>query len=143
MKPNYEGEGGASAPKAPPWIRPCIRNSLCSRILIKHPQIYVCGCVCHIIHNTSSEAAASLSQITGFDVEDLAVDVAYWFDKSTKRKANLQKFCAFCDTTYKDIVSHVSTQWLSLERAINRILELYTSLVSYFKSTSEPQARFK
>jgi len=45
--------------------------------------------------------------------------------------------------TYKDIVSHVSTRWLSLEKAINRILELYTSLESYFKSTSEPQARFK
>jgi len=35
------------------------------------------------------------SLITGFDVEDLAVDVAYWFDKNTKRKAGLQNSVPF------------------------------------------------
>ena len=85
----------------------------------------------------------AFSETTGFDVEDLVIDIASWFDKSTKQKAGLLEFCAFCDTTYKKIVSHVSTRWLSLEKAINRILELYDSLVNYFKSTSKPQARFK
>ena len=42
-----------------------------------------------------------------------------------------------------EILSHVSTRWLSLEQSITRILELYRSLVSYFLSTSEPQARFQ
>jgi len=120
-----------------------IRNALRSRILLKHPQIYISGCTCHILHNTSSKVAMAFSDITGFDVEDLAIDVACWLDKSTKQKAELQEFCAFCDTTFKEIVSHVSTRWLSLEKAINRILELYDSLVRNFNSTSEPQARFK
>ena len=70
------------------------------------------------------------------------MDVSYWFDKSTKRKAGLEKFCIFCDTTYKEVIAHVSTRWLCLEQAINRILQLYVSLASYFKSTSEYQARF-
>ena len=118
------------------------RNSLSSRIRKKNPQVYVIGCPCHILHNTSSKAAAALASTTGFDVEDLAVDVSYWFDKSTKRKAGLEEFCIFCDTTYKEVIAHVSTRWLSLEQAINRILELYVSLASYFKSTSEYQARF-
>ena len=37
------------------------------------------------------------------------------------------KSCVLCDTTYKEVVSHESTCWLSLEKAITRILELYTS----------------
>ena len=61
------------------------------------------------MHNTSSKAAAALSEMTGFDVEDLAVDVSYWFDKSTKRKAGLEEFCVLCDTTYKEVVSRVNT----------------------------------
>ena len=49
----------------------------------------------------------------------------------------------FCDTTYKEVVAHVSTRWLSLEQAVTRILELYASLSSYFLSIHEQQARFK
>ena len=29
---------------------------------------------------------------TGFDIE---IDVAYWFDKSTKQNAGLEEFCFF------------------------------------------------
>ena len=118
------------------------RNSLRSRILQKSIQVYISGCPCHILHNMSSKAAAALAQTTGFDVEDLVVNVTYWFDKSTKRKAGLEEFCVFCDTAYKDVVSHVSTRWLSLEQAIIRILQLFVSLFIYFKSNNEPQARF-
>ena len=105
-------------------------------------HVYVLGCPCHILHNTSSKAASTLARVTAFDIEDLAVDVGYWFDKSTKRKAGLEEFCAFCNTSYKEVVLHSSTCWLSLEQAVSRILELYVSLVSYFRSTSESQARF-
>ncbi len=33
-------------------------------------------------------------------------------------------------------------RWLSLEKAVNRVLQLYPSLESYFKSENESQARF-
>ena len=94
------------------------RNSLRSRIQAVNPHVYVLGCPCHILHNTSSKAASTLASVTGFDIEDLAVDVGYWFDKSTKRKAGLEEFCAFCDTSYKEVVLHSSTRWLSLEQAV-------------------------
>ena len=98
------------------------RNSLCSRIQAVVPHVYVLGCPCHILHNTSSKAASILASVTGYDIEDLAVDVGYWFDKSTKRKAGLEEFCAFCDTSYKEVVLHSSTRWLSLEQAVSHIL---------------------
>ena len=68
--------------------------------------------------------------------------VGYRFDKSTKRKAGLEDFCTFCDTSNKEVVLHSSTRWLSLEQAVSRIVELHISLVSYFESTSESQAWF-
>ena len=119
------------------------QNSLRTRLQQKNMRAYVSGCPCHILHNTSSKAASALAEVTGFEIEDLAVDVAYWFDRSTNQKAGLGEFCVFCDTAYKEVVSHVSTRWLSLEQAITRILQLYASLSSYFQSIHEQQAQLK
>ena len=56
--------------------------------------------------------------MTGFNVEDLVIDLYYWFEKSTKRKASLAEYCTFCDTSYRDIVKHSSTRWLSLKEQL-------------------------
>ena len=64
-------------------------------IQVENSKVYVLFCPCHILHNTSSKAASTLASVMKFDIEDLAVDVGYWFDKSTKRKAGLEDFCAF------------------------------------------------
>ena len=61
------------------------RNSL---ILQEYSCVYVLGCACHILHNTSWKAASALTVATGFDIE---IDVAYGFDKSTKQKACLEE----------------------------------------------------
>ena len=64
----------------------------------------------------------------------MVIDIFYWYDSSTKRKNDLDQYCIFCDTTYKDIVKHVSTRWLSLEKAVTRVLQQYDPLRSYFLS---------
>lgn len=73
-------------------------------------------------------------QVSGFDVEEMVIDIFYWFDKSTKRKASLSEYCTFCNTDYREVVKHVNTRWLSLERAVGRVLQQYTALRSYFLS---------
>lgn len=62
------------------------------------------------------------------------IDIFFWFDKSTKRKACLSEYCSFCDIDYRQIVKHVNTRWLSLERAVGRVLLQYDALKSYFLS---------
>ena len=109
----------------------------------KNAACYFMGCPCHLVHNIAGHASEALQKSTGFDVEDLCVDVFYWFDKSTKRKGILREFCSSCDSDYREVVRYVSVRWLCLERAVYRILQLYNSLQSYFKSESESQARFK
>ena len=75
-------------------------------------------------------------QVSKFNIEEMAIDLFYWFDKSTKRKASLERYCVFCDTSYREVIKHVSTRWLNLERAIGRILQQYEALkaISFFLS---------
>ena len=70
-------------------------------------------------------------QVSHFNVEEMVIDIYYWFDKSTKRKVNLAEYCTFCDTSYREVVKHVNTRWLSLERAVGRVLQQYAALQSY------------
>ena len=86
------------------FVNTGVRNSLSSRIREKNIQAYVLGCPCHILHNTAVKAATALAETTGFDIGDLAVDVSYWFEKSTKRKAGLE---VFCDRAYKEMFLRV------------------------------------
>ena len=44
------------------------------------------GCPCHLIHNIASHASEALHKESGVDVEDICVDVFYWFDKARKGK---------------------------------------------------------
>ena len=62
------------------------------------------------------------------------IDNYYYFDKSTKRKSELLEYCMFCDTEYRKVLKHISTRWLSLELAVDRILRVYPGLRSYFLS---------
>ncbi len=118
-------------------------NSIRTRVLQQNPSIYFVGCPCHMVHNTASKAAEAFQAETGFDVEDLLVDLYYWFDKSTKRKNELCDFCDFCDTKYRQIVKHISVRWLRLECAVERALQQYSALKSYFLSSNDIQARFQ
>ena len=118
-------------------------NSIMTRVHQVNPLVYFMGCPCHISHNTACTAGEALRQQTGFDVEELVTDIYYWFNKSTKRKGSLEDYCCFCDIRYKQVIKHVSTRWLSLGTAIERVLKLYGGLKSYFLSESCSQGCFE
>ena len=71
------------------------RNSIIPKVHHVNPTVYFIGCPCHIAHNTANTAAKAFREHTRFDVEELAVDLFYWFDKSTKRKSSLEEYCCF------------------------------------------------
>ena len=62
------------------------------------------------------------------------MDINTHFYMSVKHKEQLKEFCDFVNVTYKKILAHVETRWLSLLRVIVRVLEIWPALKSYFES---------
>ena len=115
-------------------------NSFASRCKAKNPDIYLLGCPCHLAHIAASNANDAFTEVqAGINVEDLLIDLYYWFDKSTKRKGVLVEYMELCDQEYGNILKHSSTRWLPLERVIKK----YAGLKSYFLSENFADARFQ
>ena len=64
---------------------------------------------------------------------------------SAKRKEEYKEFLAFTNTDEYKLVKHCTTRWLSLEKAVTRILQQWPALKSYFTSHNdvEKQGRVK
>lgn len=119
-----------------------IHNSLASHCRSHNPEIFLSQCPCHLVHIAASHAHDAFSKVAGVNVENLLINLYYWFDKSTKRKGVLAEYMKFCNQKYAKILKHGSTRWLSLERCIQRTLEKYSGLKSYFLSELFSESRF-
>ena len=105
------------------------RNSVLSRVIIQQPNVFSMGCVCHL---AALCAAAGLKKLP-LSIDDLLIDVYYHFKNSSKRCEEfsiiLQEFDGIAPVR---VLKHCSTRWLSLERAIKRLLILWPALYTYF-----------
>ena len=107
-----------------------VRNSVVSRLKEKQPNLYVLHCVCHISHLMVSDVVKCIPS----DVIDLTGNLFWWFHHSAKRVDELRSFQEWLEVEAHKILKKVDTRWLSLEACVNRILEQYTPLESYFDS---------
>ena len=53
---------------------------------------------------------------------------------SAKRKQELRDYLVFCNTEVRKVLKHVSARWLSLHKCLERVLNLWEGLRSYFLS---------
>ncbi|XP_033726452.1 uncharacterized protein LOC117316076 [Pecten maximus] len=91
-------------------------------------ELILVGCPCHLIHLAAKKATSALP----FKADDLLVDIYYYFEMSAKRRQELQEFQMASSGETRKILKHVSTRWLSLEKALNRLLEEWNPLSAYF-----------
>lgn len=103
-------------------------------MLQKNPALFTLGCPCHLVHNAAHAAGKAFCEATGFNIEDLCVDIYYHFEYSSKRKGLLLEFNQFCDIESRNILKYISTRWLSLSNCVDRILQQFPALESYFLS---------
>ena len=75
-------------------------NSMASRCKNENPDIFISGCPCHSAHIAATEANDAFAEIIGINVEDVLIDLFYWFDKSSKCKGKLAEYFEFCDQEY-------------------------------------------
>ena len=119
------------------------KNSVASKVIEKNEEIFISGCPCHLAHIAASHANDSFSTHLGLNVEDVCVDLFYWFDKSCKRKGKLLEYSEFCDQEYQSVLKHLSVRWLSLECCLDRVVRKLPSLRAYFLSEDFADARFQ
>ena len=93
-----------------------------------------------ISYITAHKGSVGFTRDTKFDIEDFCIDIYFYFNKNTKRKTALQSYAEFSDQEYHDILNHLNGRWLSLERAVERILLQYASLKTYFNSGDAPKS---
>lgn len=86
------------------------------------------GCPAHILHNTVSSA----SDVLSVDVETVVVKMFNYFSIYTIRTNQLKTFCEYVDVNYRSLLYHSRTRWVSLMPAVERILQLWDPLKSYF-----------
>lgn len=92
------------------------------------------GCPAHILHNTIRHGVDTLD----IDVECIVLKLHNFFSIYTVRTEELKEYCTFVESNYKPLLSHSKTRWLSLFPAIERLLEMYEALKSYFCSQPHP-----
>ena len=109
------------------------RNGVIAKLRESQSSIIDVNCICHLLSLCVKSAIKTLP----LKVDDLMVDVFYHFRNSVKRVTTLQEYATFCDSEYKTVLKHSETRWLSLCRAVVRMLDIWDCLGSYFCSHSD------
>ena len=100
------------------------------------PTLYDVGCICHLADLTVKAGLKALP----VDIDQLFVDVFYYFHHSSKRKQQfVDLWCSIFSTEPEIILKHCPTRWLSLLKCVDRYLRQYDRLKSYFLSCDEAE----
>lgn len=104
------------------------KNGVAHHLKQQHSELIIIGCVCHLLNLAANKAAVVLP----VEIEQIAIDIFYYLERSANRKESLKKFQCLHDTEIRKILKHVSTRWLSLSRSLRRILEQWEPLLAFF-----------
>ena len=99
----------------------------------KQEDLYMAGCVCHLIHICAEKAAACLP----INIDEFLVDIYYYLDKSSLRHQALSDFQIKHDIANKKILKHVATRWLSVGKCLPRLLENWRALRDFVSAEKE------
>lgn len=90
------------------------------------------GCPVHIIHNAAKKGLDTIS----IDVQSIIMKIYNHFLVYTVRTEGLKEFCENVNIEYRQLLYHSPTRWLSLFPGLNRVLQMYPALKSYFLSNN-------
>jgi hypothetical protein len=111
-----------------------VRSGVQKLIKNEMPHLYDVGCICHLADLGLKAGLETLP----IDVDQLFVDVFYYFYNSSKRgQLFVDHWCSLFNDEPKTILKHSPTRWLSLLRCVHRFLAQLEGLVSFFLSCNE------
>ena len=104
------------------------KNGVRAFVNEKNNNIFIMGCPCHLLHLAAEKGANQLP----FSPVDLLIPIYYFLEKSSKRQKEYREVQVMCGVELHAILKHVCTRWLSLERALGRLIEQWEPLKCYF-----------
>ena len=109
------------------------RNPVLTRLKAKQPSLVSFHCNCHVATLIANHASAKLPDY----LHDITIQIWYYFHTSPKRQRTFENYHVFTECKPHKLLKASQTRWLSLEACVNRFLEQYEALLSYFRSTDE------
>ena len=103
-------------------------DGVAGRIIRLGLDTYILGCGCHLVHLAAKAGGSSLL----VDIGDIIVSIYYYLDKSSNRHQNLKLFMEEHSETVQEIIKHIDTRWLSLERSNGRLISQWQALKAFF-----------
>ncbi|XP_075161205.1 uncharacterized protein LOC142234025 [Haematobia irritans] len=92
------------------------------------PNLFVTGCICHILNLASCAAFSILPK----QIDKLMREINHHFCNSPSRKQDFLQFQEYFGTEMHVILGYASTRWLSRKEVVDRILEQWEPLQYYF-----------
>lgn len=102
-------------------------------------QLIGVGCPAHVLNNCLQHGMDALD----IDIQSIVLKIYNYFSIYTVRTESLKDFCNFVEIEYKQMLYHCETRWLSIFPAVERMLEMYPALKSFFLSQSKPPILIK
>lgn len=103
-------------------------HSIYTLLLSKNKNIIKAGCSVHILHNAAKHSTNKLE----VDIESLILKIFGHFSRSAKRRADLELQFEEKEMQWEEIMKHVTTRFLSLGPAVERIIKIWPALKSHF-----------
>lgn len=91
-------------------------------------DIIAAHCNDHIFHNCAKNAL----KLMPVDVENIVMKIFAEFSCSAKKREELKECFNFFESEYREVIRHVPTRWLSLFKALDRVLLSWGPLKWYF-----------
>jgi hypothetical protein len=71
-------------------------------------------------------------KVTSFDIEYAVLKIFAEFSNSDKKRETLKECFEFCESDFREVIRHVPTRWLSLFKAVDRVILSWRLIKSYF-----------
>lgn len=106
------------------------KQSVFTELQKANQDILAAGCPCHIIHNAFKYGLRNLR----FELDVIITKIYNEFSSSTSNLAELKTFFEFLDVDYAPFIKHGVTRWLTLVPAVDRLIQKFEPVKSYFLS---------
>jgi hypothetical protein len=80
----------------------------------------------------SSITAKHALKVMSFDIENVVLIIYAEFSNSAKKRETLKECFEFCESDFREVIRHIPTRWLSLFKAVDRVILSWRPIKSYF-----------